>query len=165
MAAALLKLRADQAGAPISVASAGVLAEGVPADPHVVSVVREYGVDLTAKRSRLIEPGLISGADLVLTMTTAHARRIIGEQPDSRDRVFTLRDFVSLASMEGPRPKAITIDQWLANIAERRTADYGLDTPEIEFDDPIGEPRKAFEALALDLDKTLEWLVRLLNLA
>lgn len=160
-----MKLHAERTGAPIGVASAGVLAAGVPADPHVIAVVREYGVDLTEKRSRLIEPKLISGADLVLTMTTAHARRIIGEQPGARGRVFTLRDFVNLATTEGPRPAAITTQQWIANIADRRTADYGVDLPEIEFADPIGEPRHAFEELAVDLDQTLEWLVRLLNLS
>lgn len=164
MASAIMKYRAELAGAPISVASAGMLAEGVPADPHAVSVLKPYGVDLSAKRSRLIDPQLISGADLTLAMTAAHARRVIGEQPSAKARIYMMRDFVNLANLEGPRPKAITTDQWLANINERRTLSYATDDASMEIDDPIGKPRGAFEELARDLDQNLEWIVRLLNL-
>jgi len=59
LAAALMKLRSAHANAPISIASAGSLAEGVPSDPHVVSVLTEYGIDASAKRSRLLTPQLI----------------------------------------------------------------------------------------------------------
>ena len=64
MAAALLE---HHAGGAVDVRSAG----SAPADtlnPAVVEVMREQGIDLTARRPRLLDPADVDAADVVVTM-------------------------------------------------------------------------------------------------
>lgn len=165
LAAALLKLRAQQAGAPISVASAGTLAEGMPADNHVVTVLREYGVDASQKKSRMLEPDLIRASDIILPMTITHARRVIGEASDARERVFLLREIVQIASTVGPRPADMTVPEWLGRLDAERTFSYADENEAIEIPDPVGEPLPVFVDLAKELDQNLSWLITLANLS
>lgn len=164
LAAGLLKLRATQAGAPISVASAGILAEGMKSDPHVVSVLSEYGVDGSSKRSRLLDREILAGADLILPMTMSHARRAIGELPAARERVFLLREVVQLSSTVGPRPDDMPLDKWLRLLDGARTLNYAEEDAAFEVPDPIGEPREVFVELAKELDQNLSWFITLANL-
>lgn len=164
LAAALLKLRASQAGAPISVASAGTLAEGMSADKHVVSVLGDYGVDASAKKSRLLAPELIRASDIVLAMTMTHARRVIGEASDARERVFLLRELVQLASIVGPRPEGMSMPQWMSKLDAERTASYADENEALEIPDPIGEPHSVFVELAKEIDQNMSWFITLAGL-
>jgi len=64
MAAALLEERADGA---VDVRSAGS-APAESLNPAVVEVMRERGIDLTARRPRLLEVADVEEADVVVTM-------------------------------------------------------------------------------------------------
>ena len=54
MAAALLARRLSEFGVTARVRSAGMLRDGDPPLPEVVSVMAGYGIDITAHRSRLV---------------------------------------------------------------------------------------------------------------
>lgn len=164
LAAGLMKLRAAHAGAPMKIASAGTLAEGVKSDPHVVSVLAEYGVDAAEKRSRLLTPELIANSHLILAMTITHARRVISESPEHRERVFLLREAVQLASSIGPRSDDMPVDGWLRTMDAARTLSYASEDPGLEISDPIGKPRPVFVDLASELDQNLSWLITLSRL-
>jgi len=69
-----------QALRQVDVASAGTSAtDGTPASGNALKVMRESGLDLGGHRSRLATPTVIEAADLVLTMTAAHAATIARE--------------------------------------------------------------------------------------
>jgi len=101
---------------------------------------------------------------MILAMTVSHARRIIGESPEQRERVFLLREAVQLASMVGPRPDAMPVDAWMAQMDAKRTLSYAEEDQSLEIPDPIGEPRDVFVELARELDQNLSWLITLTNL-
>lgn len=78
MAAALLRRELDKAGRPdIRVESAGLAADGSPATPQAVAVMAEWGVDISAHRSRPVTAELLQNADRVLVMTPAHQRFLV----------------------------------------------------------------------------------------
>ncbi len=79
----------------IEASSAGVAASpGSPAMPQAVEVMKEMGLDLSGHRARQVEPEMLQEADLILTMTGRHKDAALGISPSSRNRVFTLKEFV-----------------------------------------------------------------------
>jgi protein-tyrosine phosphatase len=65
---------ADLAARGFAVGSAGVAAlAGDEASPEAVEAAREFGADLSAHRSRPVNPELLAGATDVIAMTATHA--------------------------------------------------------------------------------------------
>lgn len=76
-AAVLAALLADEGPAGVSVASAGTSANsGAPASEGAYLVSLEMGIDLSAHRSQLLTAEMVQQADLILTMSAAHLRRV-----------------------------------------------------------------------------------------
>lgn len=74
LAAALLERHAGAVGLDLVVESAGVAAwNGTPASEGSYLVGLERGVDLSAHRARRFDRRIGESADLILTMTAAHA--------------------------------------------------------------------------------------------
>jgi protein-tyrosine phosphatase len=94
MAEALLKRLASSPGAPeVEVKSAGVAAaDGLPASPHAVSVMRERGINLADHRSRRLSADLVEWADIVLTMTESQKSRVASVFGGG-SKVFTLNEY------------------------------------------------------------------------
>ncbi len=78
LAAALLERLLEKEGpAGVTVASAGVAAvNGAPASEGAYLVALEAGLDLSAHRARRLQPDLVRDANLILTMSPSHLRRI-----------------------------------------------------------------------------------------
>lgn len=79
LGAALLadRLSRDPRLREIRVTSAGTSAwDGSPASEGSYLVALERGLDLSTHRARLLTPELVQRADLILTMSEAHAHRI-----------------------------------------------------------------------------------------
>ena len=79
LAAAMLTARLTEAHghAAITVASAGTSAwDGSPASEGSYLVGLERGLDLSTHRARLLTPEMVRRADLILTMSRAHADRV-----------------------------------------------------------------------------------------
>ena len=93
MAEGLLKrLLGPERGWEIS--SAGVCAaNGLPASPGAVEVLRELGIDLSAHRSRRLTPSMIRRADWLVAMTSGHLRAVQTLAPESEGKVFLLKSF------------------------------------------------------------------------
>ncbi len=79
LAAALLSRLIEEKGPQgVSVSSAGVAAqEGAPASEGAYLVALEAGLDLSAHRARQLRPDLVREADLILTMSPSHLRRVV----------------------------------------------------------------------------------------
>lgn len=79
LAAALLRRHLDRIPTltDIAVVSAGTSAwDGAPASEGSYLVALEQGLDLSNHRARMLTADLVRRADLILTMTDAHALRI-----------------------------------------------------------------------------------------
>ena len=73
LAEALTRVESERRGIDVTVSSAGILAaDGTPVSPQSVDAAARRGADLTEHRSRTLRPDALVGADLVLTMTSAH---------------------------------------------------------------------------------------------
>jgi protein-tyrosine phosphatase len=79
LAAAMLRARLaeDPRLAQVRVSSAGTAAwEGAPASEGSYLVALERGLDLSSHRARMLTASIIERADLILTMSDAHALRV-----------------------------------------------------------------------------------------
>lgn len=79
LAAAMLtaRLRSEPELRDVTVASAGTSAwDGSPASEGSYLVALERGLDLSTHRARMLTPDQVQRADLILTMTAAHASRV-----------------------------------------------------------------------------------------
>jgi protein-tyrosine-phosphatase len=59
--------------------------------------MRRLGLDVASHCSRRLTQDLIDRADLVLTMSTVHRRRIAGSFPEARSKVVVLGDYAGIA--------------------------------------------------------------------
>lgn len=99
MAAALLDDMAKKAGmaAQIAVDSAGLSAWQQPASKQAQVVMRQAGLTLDKHCSKQLELEHLLKADLVLTMTAAHKRAVLGmlpatELPEVAEKIYTLTE-------------------------------------------------------------------------
>jgi len=160
MAEALLRHRLDTLGVDARVSSAGRLQAGQPAAAHGIDVLRGRGLDLTTHRSRAMSPDILRSADLILGMAREHVREAVVTLPAVWPRTFTLRELVRRGEAVGPRRAGEPLADWLARVgAGRRTADLAGDSAADDIEDPIGQPRPAYERLAVELDDLIDRLV------
>ncbi|HEY4101499.1 MAG TPA: low molecular weight protein arginine phosphatase [Gemmatimonadales bacterium] len=136
LAAAILadKLTRTPDLADAVVQSAGTAAwDGTPASEGSYLVALERGLDLSSHRARMLTGDQVRWADLIVTMTEAHARRVAelgGEQ-----KVFTLGDYAADPSgrrdihdpmggdVTGYREVAVVLDELLDRAIDRIRAE------------------------------------------
>jgi protein-tyrosine phosphatase len=155
-----LRHRLEQSGVAAHVHSAGLLEAGNPAHTHGVAVLSERGLDLSAHRSRPLTADLVRSADLLLGMERSHVREAVVTAPEVFSRTFTLKELVRRGRRVGPRRPGEPLDDWLAKAHEGRTPRELLGgSTEDDVDDPIGQPRAAYERMVAELDGLLDELV------
>lgn len=137
-------------------ASAGFLEGGRPVHEHVASLLGTRGVDVSRKQSQKLSPEIVEHADLILAMTSEHARGVVSRFPETISRVFTLRHFGSVVT---PRPAAWTTTEWLNQIHEENRRAYLGEDPLLDIADPIGQDLKVFEGLVTELENTISWVM------
>lgn len=75
------------------VESAGFIGPGRPAEPRGFALAEARGVDLSAHRSRLVQPDDAGNFDLVVAMTYRHRDDVMRKLGIGSDRVVLLGDF------------------------------------------------------------------------
>jgi protein-tyrosine phosphatase len=91
VAEALLRVQLAAAGRDTELKSAGLVAElGRPADAMTAAVARRHGLDLSAHRSRPLEPEMIRAADLVLTMEQGQRGQMLALAPLAAGKLYLL---------------------------------------------------------------------------
>lgn len=76
------------------VLSAGLGAmAGQPPSLHAVRAMKELGIDISAQRSRMVNPELVQQADYILGMTHSHVDTITLLYPAAAEKTFLLREF------------------------------------------------------------------------
>lgn len=79
--------------ASFSCESCGIYAyPGDEATPQAVEAVKKYGVDISAHRSRVLNPYIIDSTDLFVCMTESHASAIKTVAPDKKIIVMSVSD-------------------------------------------------------------------------
>jgi protein-tyrosine phosphatase len=152
MARALLARRLAALGQPAAVRSAGLLGEGEPPPPEVVTAMARHGLDVSAHRSRRVTPADLHRADLTLTMTRENLRQVVVLAPAAWPRAFTLRELVRRGAAIGPRRPGEALADWLARAADgRRRAALLGDCADDDVADPMGRPRSCYAETAVIL--------------
>ena len=152
MAEALLARGLAASGAAGSVRSAGLLGEGDPPPPEVISAMAAYGLDVAAHRSSVLRGGALSDAQLVLGMAREHVRHAVVAEPTAWPRTFTLKELVRRGQENGPGVPGESLADWLARIHDGRDRLALLgDSPDDDVPDPIGGPPGAYAATAAQL--------------
>jgi protein-tyrosine phosphatase len=152
MAAALLRARVDQADRPITVGSAGFVAEGLPVPAEVRDCMRALGFDLSDHRTRLVTPALVAGAELVIGMTRQHLLDLALLFPAGWDRCFTFAEVLRRGEATSPRLPSESVRRWAQRISADRTRASLVSLPISEdVPDPMGGHPRDYERTRDDL--------------
>ena len=142
----------------VEVASAGTWAyEGTEATSEAVSVLRERGIDLAGPRSRPLQAEDVAAADVVVAMTSVHAREILALTPEVGNRLVMMKEIPEM-DVPVPWPNASAEDMLDALLSARRPKRRRA----LDVDDPMGLPRSAYERCVRDLRQGIDRLVGLL---
>ncbi len=158
MAELLLRQRAERAGLPWLVESAGTDAEvGRLLHPYAAELLEARGIATSDFRSRPATPELLLAQDLILPMTDAQRRQLIEREPRIAARTFTLRPMSRLLDVSS-RGAAAHRGSVVHDLLRRAQRGRALTQPmQVDRDiaDPMGHGRAAFERCLLDLDAAL----------
>lgn len=162
MAEALLTNRLGALGSATTVRSAGMLGEGEPPRPEVITVMAGYGLDIAAHRSRRVTAEDLETADLVLAMARENLRHAVVTDPRVWPRAFTIRELVRRGSAVGPRKAGEELAGWLARVHDGRERSALLgNSPADDVADPTGGPPGGYAEAAAVLSGLLDQLVGL----
>lgn len=139
LAAAVFRNETERLGADVDVESYGLLElDGTGALHEALELGNAFGVDLASHRSRALQPGVLTTADLVVGFERIHVAAAVVDAGARRDVAFTLPQVVQLLA---PAP-ADARERIRAAAARRNEADV----PELE--DPLGRPYRRQEEIA-----------------
>lgn len=96
MAEALLRHHLDKEGlsGEYYASSAGTSAyPGMPASYNAVQALKAMGIDLSLHSSSIVDNDLIDSADLILTMTSSHRKRLLQLRPDAENKTYILSEY------------------------------------------------------------------------
>jgi protein-tyrosine phosphatase len=163
MAAALFAREIDGRGESVEISSAGILPGGAAVPAEVLEVMGDYGIDLSAHRSRSLTQSLVSGADLVVGMARRHVREAIVLDSASWPHAFTLKSLVERGRVVGPRAPGSDVGSWLDAVHDGRTRTELAHRSSIdEVADPFGGPLAGYRTAARELDALTSELAELL---
>ncbi|PRX42030.1 protein-tyrosine phosphatase [Planifilum fimeticola] len=150
MAEAILTRLAGKEGLKVSVRSAGLFAmDGAEVSENTRKVLGERGIR-HSHRARSVNPELIEWADLILTMTLDHKRRLISMNPDSVGKVYTLKEY---ALTDGEtRERIRRLEQMTAELEARRALGGGKEEDVRSLEESIRRERKALEQDGVPLE-------------
>jgi protein-tyrosine phosphatase len=140
---------------PIDVTSVGTLnLHGVPALTEAHTVGSHWGVDLSGHRSRVLTPGAVAAADLILGFEQTHVRHAVVDGAAAQSRAFTLGEFVrNLDAIGESAAGATLIERARRRVAAAHEARGGVLGPlnTDELVDPFGRKRNVYRAVGDEL--------------
>jgi len=151
----------NDANLDVVTSSAGLALDGDGATDHARAVMRDRSIDMSLHRARKMNPDLVGAADLILGMTSRHAREAIIIDFENAHRVYTLREFARLVERHGPRPVDLDLEQYLLSLASHRpTARVGAAGQDDDIEDPYGRRRKRYIKAAREIEEALVIVMR-----
>lgn len=151
IAEAVLRQRLP-AGSGVNVESAGLLKKSMPVPTEGIMLMRRYGIDLSAHRSRPVTASDLTSHDLVLGMTRGHVRQLLALDPDAFSWTFTLKDFVNrIESLDADDLDGLAASKWAKLNAGRERDSLLGSSAEDDVRDPIGESQAVWTAVIQEL--------------
>jgi protein-tyrosine phosphatase len=150
-------------GMGVDVRSAGLSEGGRRVPSAGLQLDSELGLGLDGHVSRQITVEDLDDADLVLTMTRAHARDLMIMNPQLWPRVFTLKQFARW-SANRQRGGEGDLRTWLAEAAGARDRwEIVGESPADDTADPIRDPVRAWRSMAADMSTSLDAMSRVVT--
>jgi len=150
-------------GIAAEVASAGLMAGGMPASRGATRATAARGLDLSRHESRTVTAELLGMADLVLAMERRHLIQIAELDMGFLERSFTLRGLADLASLLGPRPPAESPGSWIGRAAGARDrATVLAHRPGDDLPDPMGGSRRDYRRTADEIHRRVSRILTML---
>ncbi len=128
--------------------SAGLVASGDGTSAGLLGVLREWGVDLAAHRSRRLTAEAVERADVVLTMEHYQVAEVALIAPDAWGRTFTLREIVRRGQRVGRRAPNEGLADWFRRLSAGRTRMELVGAWHLDVADPAGQGSLAIERTA-----------------
>jgi len=145
----------------VETSSAGLALQGEGPTDHALAVMSDRGIDMSRHLSRKLTPEIVGGADLILGMTSRHAREAIIIDFDNAHRVYTLREFARLIERHGARPLDVAIEPYLLSLGSHRpTTRVGAAGQDDDIEDPYGRRRKRYVKAAREIEEALMVVMR-----
>lgn len=151
----------------VSVSSAGTMAlVGDDIEPRVASLLTERGVNAAGFASRQLQAVMAEDADLVITASREHQRKVLRLAPRAMRRTFTLRELSDALAADAP----VHADEGgLAAVVARAVALRGRgpkrSDEECTIPDPYGKSDDVVLAMAAYVDETLPSIIRAIEAA
>lgn len=155
-------LAAREWGDAAEVTSAGTHAEvAMDATPEMRRAASAYGLTFPRHRPTQLTAALVSGADLVLVATEAHARWIADDMGSLPDHVFGIKQAAELAS-RADAPSGATAAERLRSAAATLRAEQHRDpAPLRSLDDPWARDTATYDRVMGEIvdaiDGLTEW--------
>lgn len=150
----LLRRAVDDNHLDWDVSSAGTHAQaGQPMHPYTERLLISSGVTIGGWHTTRVDDRLLDRSDLVLTAARQHSSYLIGDRPELRGKVFTLRRFgrlVARVRRSGAwSPGSTDLPTLLESIL--RAGVPGSDDAD-DLADPVGLPFRRFKICARDVE-------------
>ena len=158
LAEAVLAEDAARAGFDLIVSSAGLDDERRPVHPTIVTLLAERGLRPRKPYSDPVTGECVDRADLVLTMTGAHAIEVAGRHRNATRRVFTFDHAVQVVPPVVDRSRA----DWEAQVTTTPRR-YPQQPGAVDVPDPINGTEALFRAVAGQIDDLCAGLVTALS--
>ena len=169
LAEGLFREMIKREGLAITVKSAGVSAmSGASISSHSQTVLREKGAGDGYGSSRMLDRQLAEEAELILTMTASHKRRVLSRFPETAGRVYTLKEYAEEPQVRQQRELA---DRDVAELIAKQavsgemTAEerhkallYTLSSDQ-DISDPFGGPIAEYRQVGNEIESCLLKLI------
>jgi protein-tyrosine-phosphatase len=151
--------------AGIQVSSTGIAGvSGSAPMPESTAAAAARGVDIRRHVARRVDRDDVRGADLVVTMTGGHRRRVVDLVPEAASRTFTLKELVRLLeALRAPATADAPRDRLRVRVSQAddlRRSGFAGNPYDEDVADPIGMPQQTYDAVAWEID---EWCGRLVE--
>jgi low molecular weight protein-tyrosine phosphatase len=144
------------AGLDVAVTSFGTLDQrGAPALLPAIRAARAFGIDLRGHRARVLEPGLLEDADLVVGFESSHVASAVVIGGAVTSRVFLLTELAGALSdvLPGATPGGSPVNARFAELVESadalRRSVAGRPRP---VADPAGRSDRRFVEVYREID-------------
>ncbi len=159
IAAALLEQRL-RPGSRVTVGSRGLKFAGEPMPPIGVSLMAEYGLNLSNHVSSQVTAQSAAEAGVILGLTREHVREVVAMSPEVWPKTFTFKDFVRRAERVGARRRHQRLADWLESVGADREPRHVLGAdPEDDVIDPIGRRVGVWKKVVDEIDELVTRIV------
>ena len=123
-----------------------------------MNALRGRGIDLSAHRTRALDPDEVNEADLVVAMTSVHVREILEVAPEAAGKLVMLKEIPEIEMTA----RAAAADSPQDRLQSLLDGSRPEPRRSLDVDDPIGLPAGAYDRCVSDLRLGIDALVAII---